>query len=74
MMEILDAIYYFYSGLNSSIFSFAGIDELKGVHLAAHGLKPVDFISDTLKASGFNFSYNNKFQSEKNFCKVILDT
>ena len=73
-MELLDTIDYFYSGLNSSISSFAGIGALKGTHLAAYGLKSVDLTSDTLNFQGFILHIIKNFKMKKNFCKVILDT
>ena len=73
-----DTIDYFsnYSGLNSNIWKceIAGGGALKGVHVAAYGLKSVDMRSDTMKILGVHFSLNKKLQNlQKNSCKVILD-
>ena len=65
-----------YSGLNSNIWKceIAGGGALKGVHVAAYGLKSVDMRSDTMKILGVHFSLNKKLQNlQKNSCKVILD-
>ena len=62
-----------YSGLkpNHEKCGIADIGVLKSVKVAVYGMKCTDLCNDTIKITGFHFSYNKKKRNKNNFLESI---
>ena len=66
-------IFMCFSGLkpNLSKCEIAGIGSLKGVKVAVCGMKCIDLITETIKISGIQHSYNSQVQNEQNYLNTV---
>ena len=73
--KLLDIFSYYlkFAGLKPNFpkCEIAGIGSLKGVEVAACGIKCVNIKINAIKVIGIHFSYNNKLNMEKKFLTAI---